>query len=105
MTHVTCRLTDKTGISSGTLRSVIEYWLPFFTYTSLLRSGNQTPDLIPDAPPIRERESAEVITINNTIYLFLKLQSAFQSFQTITVFIIIIIIIIIITHTQTGACR
>jgi len=57
----------------------------------LLRSGNQTPDLIPDAPPIRERESAEVITINNTINLFLKLQSAFQSFQTITVFIIIII--------------
>ena len=28
MTHVTCRLTAKTGISSGTLRSVIEYGLP-----------------------------------------------------------------------------
>jgi len=29
MTHVTCRLTaKKTGISSGTLRSVIEYGLP-----------------------------------------------------------------------------
>jgi len=30
MTHVTCRLTPRTGISSGTLRSVIEYWLPFY---------------------------------------------------------------------------
>jgi len=28
MTHVTCRLTAKTGISSGTLCSVIEYGLP-----------------------------------------------------------------------------
>ena len=28
MTHVTCRLTSKTGINSGTLRSVIEYGLP-----------------------------------------------------------------------------
>jgi len=28
MTHVTSRLTTKTGISSGTLRSVIEYGLP-----------------------------------------------------------------------------
>ena len=28
MTHVTCRLTARTGISSGTLRSVIEYGLP-----------------------------------------------------------------------------
>ena len=28
MTEVTCRL-PRTGISSGTLRSVIEYWLPF----------------------------------------------------------------------------
>ena len=37
MTHVTCRLTAKTGISSGTLRSVIEYGLPLpfylLTYT------------------------------------------------------------------------
>ena len=32
--HVTCRLTAKNGISSGTLRSVIEYGLPlhFFIY-------------------------------------------------------------------------
>ena len=29
MTHVTCRLTVK--ISSGTLRSVLEYGLPFFS--------------------------------------------------------------------------
>jgi len=29
MTHVTRRLTARTGISSGTLRSVIEYGLPF----------------------------------------------------------------------------
>jgi len=28
MTHVTCRLTAKTEISSGTLRSAIEYGLP-----------------------------------------------------------------------------
>jgi len=28
MTHVTCRLTAKNGISSGTLRSVIECGLP-----------------------------------------------------------------------------
>jgi len=28
MTHVTCRLTARTGISSGTLRSAIEYGLP-----------------------------------------------------------------------------
>ena len=28
MTHITCRLTAKNGISSGTLRSVIEYGLP-----------------------------------------------------------------------------
>ena len=28
MTHVTCRLTARTGISSGTLRSVIEYGRP-----------------------------------------------------------------------------
>jgi len=101
MTHVTCRLTDKNRhqLRNPTLGNRV--LATFFTYTSLLRSGNQTPDLIPDAPPIRERESAEVITVNNTINLFLKLQSAFQSFQTITVFIIIIII----THTQTRACR
>ena len=33
MSHITCRLTanlPRTGISSGTLRSVIEYGLPFF---------------------------------------------------------------------------
>ena len=29
MTHVTCWLTAKNRISSGTLRSVIEYGLPF----------------------------------------------------------------------------
>ena len=28
MTHVTCRLTARTGISSGTLRLPIEYGLP-----------------------------------------------------------------------------
>ena len=33
MTHVTCRLTAKNrGIGSGTLRSVIEYGLPFTFY-------------------------------------------------------------------------
>ena len=33
MTHVTCRLTAKNRVSSGTLRSVIEYRLPLpFTY-------------------------------------------------------------------------
>jgi len=39
MTHVTCRLTAKPGISSGTLRSVIEYGLPFYllvNYAALL---------------------------------------------------------------------
>ena len=30
MTHVTCRLTARTGIGSGTLRSVIEYGPPFY---------------------------------------------------------------------------
>jgi len=40
MTHVTCRLTAKnSGISSGTLRSVIEYWLPFFTRVSQYQKG------------------------------------------------------------------
>jgi len=29
MTHVTCRLTAKNRISSGTLRWVVEYGLPF----------------------------------------------------------------------------
>ena len=29
MTHISCRLAAKTGISSGTLHSVIEYGLPF----------------------------------------------------------------------------
>jgi len=33
MTHVTCRLTAKNGISSGTLRSVIEYGLPLLFFT------------------------------------------------------------------------
>jgi len=32
MTYVTCRLTAKNRISSGTLRSVIEYGLPFYLY-------------------------------------------------------------------------
>ena len=39
MTHVTCRLTAKPGISSGTIRSVIEYGLAFHllvNYTALL---------------------------------------------------------------------
>jgi len=39
MTHVTCRLTAKPGISSGTIRSVIEYGLPFHllvNYAALL---------------------------------------------------------------------
>jgi len=35
MTHVTCRLTAKTGISCGTLHSVIEYGLPCFHYSSM----------------------------------------------------------------------
>ena len=33
MTHVTCRLTAKDGISSGTLRSAIEYGLPLLFFT------------------------------------------------------------------------
>jgi len=38
MTHITCRLTAKNRvISSGTLRSVIEYGLPFFYFTSTLQ--------------------------------------------------------------------
>ena len=43
MTHVTCRLTARTGISSGTLRSVIEYGLPL---PFLLTGGNQTGTLL-----------------------------------------------------------
>ena len=43
MTHVTCRLTARTGISSGTLRSEIEYGLPL---PFLLTGGNQTGTLL-----------------------------------------------------------
>jgi len=37
MTHVTCRLTTKNRISSGTLGSAIEYWLPLLFYFWLFR--------------------------------------------------------------------
>jgi len=49
MTHVTCRLTAEIGISSGTLRSVIEYRLPLpvpFSHPRRYAIGNyERPNL------------------------------------------------------------
>jgi len=51
MTHVTCRLTAKNrdlGISSGTLRSVIEYGLPFLPFSN--RAQCRKSDVFPVQP-------------------------------------------------------
>jgi len=45
MTHVTCRLTAKTGISSGTVRSAVEYRLPLpFLLVCVKVSREEWPD-------------------------------------------------------------
>ena len=51
MMHVTCRLTAITGISSGTLRSLIDYGLPLpFLITTDLRGGWEVVhDVVDDA--------------------------------------------------------
>ena len=55
MTHVTRRLTAKNGISFGTLRSTIEYGLPFPFYLYANNNCNRAQSYTPGQPFLHEQ--------------------------------------------------